>query len=253
MEQAMEYEYPKGMVNLDWVTTREPFSSLFPINPNVLEAVKESMRVAGGQDTDEPIVVWRRHDESHHTGRSRTVVDGHTRFRAAQELGLEGIYVSHHDFADEDEAIAYAIRRQVNRRNLGDAELARYVAMLDKRRQSGERTDLAQDCARSGKSAEATAEILGVSPRKVEQVRTVLDHADEETKVAVLSGEKTVNAAYQETQQKRRVVVTRAPEKKEPAPPQQVVYYQHDEPKEDPSVQSVRKQLFFLAMSVVRH
>jgi len=45
----------------------------------------------------------------------------------------------------------------------------------------------------SRKSAESTASILGISPRKVERTRTVLDHADEGTKRQVLAGEKTVN------------------------------------------------------------
>ena len=55
--------------------------------------------------------------------------------------------------------------------------------------------------ANGGKSASDTAELLGVSPRTVERVRTVLDHAPETVKEAVLSGSQSVNAAYTETQE----------------------------------------------------
>ena len=51
------------------------------------------------------------------------------------------------------------------------------------------------------KSSESTAELLGVSPRTVERVRTVLDHAPETLKEAVLSGSQSVNAAYTENQE----------------------------------------------------
>ena len=59
------------------------------------------------------------------------------------------------------------------------------------------------------KTAAATAELLGVSPRTVERVRTVLDHAPKPLKEAVLSGEKTVNAAYTETQERRKATTRR--------------------------------------------
>ena len=60
----------------------------------------------------------------------------------------------------------------------------------------------AQGCASSGKSAETTAEIIGVSTRKIEQARAVLDKAAPEVKAAVVSGDMTINKAYQETRTK---------------------------------------------------
>jgi hypothetical protein len=49
--------------------------------------------------------------------------------------------------------------------------------------------DLAGDQARSSKSAEETAEKLGIGRDKFERTRTVQDHADQEVKQAVLDEE----------------------------------------------------------------
>jgi len=84
---------------------------------------------------------------------------------AAKAEGLEWVWVSDKAFADDDEALVSAIRAQSNRRNLEPGELLRCIARLDAIKQRGERTDLAQDCAKStkGKSSEQTASMVGVS------------------------------------------------------------------------------------------
>lgn len=58
---------------------------------------------------------------------------------------------------------------------------------------TGGKVAKAQDCA-LGKSADETANtFLGISSRKVEQARTVLDKATDEVKEAVKSGGMTIN------------------------------------------------------------
>lgn len=176
---------------------KDPFRSLFPINPAILEAIKESMQ-ASGFDNSKPIDVW--------AGR-RVVVDGHTRLRAAIEADISKVAIHEHDFIDEEAALDYAIGNQRRRRNLTDLEIACCLEALDKRKRAGRPAEkLAQPCAfvAAGKTSSETAKLLGISPRKVEQARTVLDHADEETKQAVLTGAKTINQAYIETQERRR-------------------------------------------------
>jgi hypothetical protein len=55
------------------------------------------------------------------------------------------------------------------------ADILRCIETLDKRKKSGERTDLAPEGARSEpvKSARKTAELLGISPRQVERARSL--------------------------------------------------------------------------------
>jgi hypothetical protein len=79
--------------------------------------------------------------------------------------------------------------------------ISRAVATSDKLKPPGQRTDLAQDYARSGKSATETADLIGVSTRTIEMVRAIHASDDEETKVALDDGEITVNAAYRAVKQ----------------------------------------------------
>jgi ParB-like chromosome segregation protein Spo0J len=175
------------------LNTRPPFAGLFPIRSATLTAITASMQKRGF-DPSKPIDVWEGQD---------VVLDGHTRLRAATAAGLPTVEVYEHEFADEAEALEYAIRNQRDRRNLTDPEILSCIAALDQRGASGTRTDLASIDARSGKSAARTAALVGTSPAKVERVRTVLDHGAPETQEAVRAGEKSIHAAYQETQERR--------------------------------------------------
>ena len=82
----------------------------------------------------------------------------------------------------------YAIHNQRDRRNLEGKDLFRLIAEVDKRKKAGRPDNLASSDANYGKSAQETAEIVGTSQAKVERTRTVIDHADEETKQAVAGG-----------------------------------------------------------------
>ena len=109
------------------IITRPPFNELFAISPAVLENIKQAM-AEGGYDQSQPIVLWEGEN---------VVIDGHTRLQAAREVGLEDIPVFYKRFADEGEALAYAIHNQRNRRNLTDAEILRCIEALDRRKERG--------------------------------------------------------------------------------------------------------------------
>jgi len=187
------------MIDIGQVHIAEPFSEIFPVDNKTLRAIQENI-THHGFDEAEPLIVWKRNGKL-------VCVDGHTRYMAAQALGLLQVPVIEKSFDTDDAAVEYAIHRQRDRRNLSDAELWKCIEWMDKRKERGERTDLAQSCAKSEtrnpKSAEQTAQTLGISARKVEQVRTVLDHGDDETKQAIEQGEISINKAYEETQKRR--------------------------------------------------
>ena len=203
------------------IETREPFSILFPVDRVTLEAISRDMN-ENGYDEAQPLVLW-----------GSVVVDGHTRLEAARMAGLDDVPTVSKEFEDEDEALAYAIHVQRDRRNLTDADIVRLVAQLDKRRaHGGDRRSgdfKAQPCALK-KSAEETAAIVGVSTRKVEQARAVLDSAATEVKQAVMDGEKSINSAYQETRKQKgaskRPDTFKAPEQEE------AWYEKQDKPKQ---------------------
>jgi len=175
--------------------TAAPFNRLFPIKDTVLDQIAADMK-ANGYDYGHPIIVW--------AGHKVMVVDGHTRLKAALKTGLSKVPITLKEFASEDEALQYAIRAQSNRRNLTDAELMNCLAELDKRKPEGRPPKTPPSGGVSGISAATTANVLGISQRKVERIRTVQDHALPEIKKAVASGAMSVNRAYNETMRRRR-------------------------------------------------
>lgn len=172
------------------ITTRSPFKDLFPIRENLLNEIVKDMK-ANGYDKSRPIALWRRC--------GLTVVDGHTRFRAAELLKLKDVPTVMKDFSNEKSALEYTIRCQRNRRNLNEQELLQCISELDKRKPKGQRNDLVPHGTKLGKSSNETASILGVSHRKVERARAVLDKAPDEIKDAVKSGKMSINKAYNKT------------------------------------------------------
>ena len=177
------------------IKTREPFEGLFPIDNKTLAAVTDDMREQG-YDAAQPIILWKE---------GGCILDGHTRLLAAQAAGIEDVPVAWKSFASEDEAVAYSIHCQRDRRNLTGADILRWVGELDKRQTAGRKPkELASLDANFGKSADRTAETIGTSTRKVEKARAILDYAPPEVKAQVLSGEKSINKAYTETQAKRK-------------------------------------------------
>lgn len=199
-------------MNINSIKTAETFESLFPIDNKILNAVCDHME-DNGYDESQPIVLWQG---------KNIVIDGHTRLLTAQTVGIENVPVYSINFACEDEALKYAIHIQRDRRNLEDKDLIRLIAEVDKRKETARdesgkfsavgasepagKSDEAKSKGASetiDRSADVTAEIVGTSSTKVKKARTVIDHADEETKQEVATGDKTINRAYQETQDKR--------------------------------------------------
>ena len=177
------------------IHTASPFKDLFPIREKDLKNIEESMK-NNGFNSGLPITLWAGHDT--------IVVDGHTRLAAAQKLLFARIPVILKNFKDEDEALKYAIEMQTNRRNLTDAELINCINELDKRMKEGRPEKTATRVAVNGRSSENTAKLLGTSRGKVEKIRAINDHASDEVKEAVKSGEMSVNMAYNKTMDARR-------------------------------------------------
>jgi ParB family chromosome partitioning protein len=174
------------------ITTRSPFKDLFPIRENILNEIVKDIQ-ENGFDKSKPIALWRRC--------GLTVVDGHTRLRAAEIAKLKDVPTVMKEFPDERAALEYAIKCQRNRRNLTEQELLQCISELDKKKTAGRpRKEKLAPCGASlGKSSNETASILGVSTRKVERARAVLDKAPAEIKEAVKSGKMSINAAYNKT------------------------------------------------------
>jgi len=200
-------------MSISRIVKKTPFMGLFPDQPDKVEAIADHMR-QHGYDTTQPIVLW----EQPNGGGKKTqlksgfiLIDGHTRFEAAKKASLNtGVYVAKVKFPNEKAALDHAIHNQRDRRNMDDSSLYRCIEAVDKKyTRGGDRkseksktSDEAFDKPKS--SAEETAKAVMTSKTKVEKVRTIEKHADDETKEAVKSGKKSINKAYKETQAKRK-------------------------------------------------
>ncbi len=168
------------------IPTGEPFVSLFPIQQRNLESIMESIG-QNGFDPRKALIVGIFPDGT------SFLVDGHTRLSAVKALGLEEVPMWHQTFDSVDDAVDWALHEQIDRRNLSESELYDYVLKVDQMKSRGR-----GDSAYKGKSSERTADIVGTSPRKVEQIRTVERDASEQQKEAIRSGDKSVNQTYRE-------------------------------------------------------
>ena len=131
------------------------------------------------------------------------LVDGHHRRLAAIKARLREVPVFYHHFNTMEEALEYAILLQTDRRNLSDAEIYKTLQTLDSLKNRGRTFDETAP-RQQGKSAEITAQKIGISRSKVEKARTIQNKASPEIKAAVESGTMSIHAAYSDTMKQIR-------------------------------------------------
>lgn len=181
-------------ISLDKIVTHPTFQTLLPINDKELENIVKDME-ENGFDRSKPVCIWREEN---------VLIDGYTRFTAAKKARLSEIYKYEMSFGTEQEALEYAMKQQLNRRNLNDAGKIMLIEKLDNLRNPGRKSsDPEADAEPRGKSAQALAESLGIGTRTVERGRYVLANADEETLEEVKSGKKSINQAAKKIKQQK--------------------------------------------------
>lgn len=181
-------------ISLDKIVTHPTFQTLLPINEKELANIVKDME-ENGFDKSKPICIWREEN---------VLIDGYTRFTAAKEAGLSEIYKYEMSFDTLQKALEYAMKQQLNRRNLNDAGKLMLIEKMDNLRNPGRKSsDPEADAEPRGKSAQALAESLGIGTRTVERGRYVLANADEETLEEVKSGKKSINQAAKKIKQQK--------------------------------------------------
>ena len=180
-------------LHVDDIRIEKPFSHFFPVNPDTVNAIRIDMK-SNGFDSSFPLIVWQ---DKH------ILVDGHTRFMAARELGMEHIPVIYKSFENEDDAVLYAFHLQRNRRNLSDDDIIRCLEILDKINIKKKDTS-AQEKTPKKESVAQRAKDLGTSKSKIEKAMTIIEHGSDEIKESVQAGKASINKAYQDIQTQRR-------------------------------------------------
>ena len=166
------------------------FQKLLVMEADVLEKMRESMREEGFKPGHE-IHIWKR-------GKEYILIDGHTRKCAWESLGNKTIPCIIHNFADIEEAKTFAIKEQINRRNLSGQALLDAVANFNFEKGKG------NVVGEKGKASEIIAKKIGVSPKTVEKTRCVLKEATPEQLEAIKKDEISMNQVYKQIQDKKR-------------------------------------------------
>ena len=166
------------------------FQKLLVMEADVLEKMRESMREEGFKPGHE-IHIWKR-------GKEYILIDGHTRKSAWESLGNKTIPCIIHNFADIEEAKTFAIKEQINRRNLSGQALLDAVANFNFEKGKG------NVVGEKGKASEIIAKQIGVSAKTVEKTRLVLKEASPEQLEAIKKDELSMNQVYKQIQDKKK-------------------------------------------------
>ena len=166
------------------------FQKLLVMEADVLEKMRESMREEGFKPGHE-IHIWKR-------GKEYILIDGHTRKCAWESLGNKTIPCIIHNFADIEEAKTFAIKEQINRRNLSGQALLDAEANFNFEKGKG------NVVGEKGKASEIIAKQIGVSAKTVEKTRLVLKEASSEQLEAIKKDELSMNQVYKQIQDKKK-------------------------------------------------
>ena len=166
------------------------FQKLLVMEEDVLKKMKQSMKEEGFKSGHE-IHIWKR-------GKEYILIDGHTRKCAWESLGNKTIPCIIHNFADIEEAKTFAIKEQINRRNLSGQALLDAVANFNFEKGKG------NVVGEKGKASEIIAKQIGVSAKTVEKTRLVLKEASPEQLEAIKKDELSMNQVFNQIREKRK-------------------------------------------------
>lgn len=175
------------------------FVNLFSHTEETANHLAQSF-IENGYDESQPVHYAYIEDED-----KSIVIDGMTRLHALQIADFFDVPVYKHTFKNRMEAIMYAYRLQLDRRNLDDAQK---LAAIEKMIQINPRS-------KEGSLAKYISSTLNMGERNVKKAINILKNADEETKQAVFNHKKTINQADKETQQKKESHQKLKPEQEE--------------------------------------
>lgn len=174
------------MIPLQEIKLDPEFQALFPLDDDMVADVARSMEESGFDPT-QPLVAWKQKDGS------LVLLDGHTRYAAAEWLKMFDVPVFIKEFENRDAAMYYALGLQLFRRNLSQQQMvgaAKQLIVLGERTGSAKIKDIR-------KSLEKRLDIGKTTVNKIISVAR-----NEKASEAVLSGEKSVNQAYNELEKR---------------------------------------------------
>lgn len=175
------------------VTIAADFQKLFrALTETELEHAKASNLADPDHERIPPIVIWK-------CGNDWLVVDGHHTNAIRQNLRVDGkpVKIRYHEmeFSDRAEALVYAIRAQVGRRNLNASQIAMALAQLPKAKPGPKPKGELPANWRELPNRETLAAESGVGEKTMERADKVKDQGAQAVIDAVVAGDVKVSDA----------------------------------------------------------
>ena len=115
------------------------------------------------------------------------LVEGHTRYLAAQRAELKKIALVYKHFKSEEEMIEYTYNQQLHRRNLSEQKIFKAYKQL---------RELTNADGKKAKTDVQIAEELNISPRQIAKMKEVKRKASLKVMEAFTEGTISLNQAY---------------------------------------------------------
>lgn len=192
-KKVTEPPTPSLVIKIKDIVQKPPFKNLHIIQTSLLKTIISRMD-KHGYDRRWPVIIGR----GDWTKGKMILLDGHTRVKAAEEVGIAEIPYAIFECESEEEALSYALSSQSVRRNYTDVDVLHLVDFLWERRiQSNDGT--------YAKANQATqlAEILNVSARRVERARTVILSKNKKILSDIRAGKKKLYEAEKALKKKK--------------------------------------------------
>lgn len=167
------------------ILKEEELVKKFKMDAETKNRIKDDMRLNGFSKAH-PIHVWL------HEGKL-ILVDGHTRFQAASELGFQYVWIQIHNFTSMQEALMFSMQEQFNRRNITDSELFQQYETLRQEKINGRNLTMQEK-----------ADQLKKSRRHLFKIETVQNEASDEVIRAIKNGKMSINKAYNDLQEQKK-------------------------------------------------
>ena len=163
-------------IAIDKITINPKIKSIFDQGETEITNICEDMKL-NGYNAGNPATV----------SQDGVLVEGHTRYLAAQRAGLKKIAVVYKHFKSEEEMIEYAYNQQLHRRNLSEQKIFNAYKQL---------RELTNAEGKKAKTDVQIAEELNISPRQIAKMKEVERKASPEVMEAFTEGTISLNQAY---------------------------------------------------------
>ena len=175
-------------IRLNEITTIPELEKAFHMDSAVKDRIKEDMQINGFSKAKPIHIFWW---EGH-----CVLCDGHTRFTAAKELGIQFIWAQVHEFKSINEALLFSMKEQFNRRNIEDSELFKQFELLQQQENNGHKI-----------TTEEKSEMLKISRRSVFKIDEVSRKSTPQQLKDIRNGKTSINKVYNEIKKKENQYV----------------------------------------------